>query len=275
MTLGFTIENSNVFNAIFAPIAKKFAFELQTKGIHIFFADQNVSQKFPRLIFGAHSNPGYWLENKTKGDIFVNFEPTYLPNWQINNYDYMKLLNTSRVFNYTKKSQNFLNKTEFFTLPPLYNSKKILPKENDVLFIGSINERRKLIFRELFNDGVYISLKFKIFGDELFKQIEKSKVFLDVNYDSQYSFNIYRFCLCADTNTIYVGEYGDTSDYPEVEELLGLTIANNAEEISKIVKGLISDESHRMTLIKKQRKIANKLNKKFKTFINSFSKEFH
>ena len=275
MSIGFTIENSNVFNSIFAPIAKKFAVELQEKDIHIFFADQNISQKFPRLIFGAHSNPEFWIKNKNKDDIFVNFEPIYLPSWQMNNYDYMKLLSKSRVFDYTKKSQNFLKETQFFSLPPLYNSKNILPKENDVLFIGSINDRRKLIFRELFNDGVYISLKFKIFGNELFKEIEKSKVFLDANYDSQYSFNIYRFCLCADTNTIYVGEYGDTSDYPEVKELFGLTIANNTEEISKIVKELISDENKRIKLIKKQRKIAEKLNRKFKTFINTFSKEFH
>jgi len=275
MSIGFTIENSNVFNSIFAPVAKKFAEELHKKGVHIFFADQDISQKFPRLIFGAHSNPVFWQNNKNKEDIFVNFEPIFLPNWQINNFSYIKLLKNSRVLDYSNKSNIILNQTEFFKLPPLYNSEKIISKENDVLFVGSINERRKLVFRQLFNDGINISHKFKIFGDELLKQIEKSKIFLDVNLYENSIFNIYRFCLCADTNTVYVGEAGDTSDYPEINELLGLTITKNTEETSKIIKNLISDKNHYLHLIKTQKKIAKKLDKRFKIFINSFSKEFH
>ena len=46
MSLGFTIDQGNKFNAIYAPLAKKIAVELQKHNVHIFFADQNISQNF-------------------------------------------------------------------------------------------------------------------------------------------------------------------------------------------------------------------------------------
>jgi len=275
MSIGFTIEKNNVFNAIFAPIAKKFALSLHKRGVHVFFADQNISQSLPRLVFGAHSNPKFWIENKKEEDIFVNFEPIFNKNWQNNNFQYIEMLNTSRVFDYSIRSQDLLKKSEFLPLPPLHSSNERVSKQVDVLFVGSINERRKLIFEKLIDNGIILSCKFKIFGEELFKEIERAKVFLDTNIDKNYIFNIYRFCLCADTDTIYVGEAGDTSDYPEIKELLGLTIINNTDELINTVKKLSSDQNYRENLLKTQKNIAKNLEKKFQIFVDSFSQEFH
>jgi len=275
MSLGFTIDKGNKFNAIFAPLAKKIAFELQKNNIHIFFADQNILQKFPRLIFGAHTSPNFWLENKKSNDIFVNLEPLYLSDWQINNFAYCKLINSSKILDYTNKTKKIYNQSKFLPLPPLYQSMETVNKDREILFVGSVNQRRKLILEKLISDdNIDVSVKFEVFGQELFKEIEKSKIFLDIHYNKDYIFNIYRFCLCADSNTIYVGELGDTSDYPEIDELRGLTIAENYRELVKIITDLRSDENHLKNSIITQRKIAKKLEKKFQKFIGEFSKEY-
>lgn len=36
MSVGFTIDNNNVFNSIFTPVAKKIAIELLNDGVHVF-----------------------------------------------------------------------------------------------------------------------------------------------------------------------------------------------------------------------------------------------
>jgi hypothetical protein len=277
MSLGFTIDQSNKFNAIFAPLAKIIALELQKNNIHIFYSDQNISQKFPRLIFGAHTNPDFWLKNRNEMDIFVNFEPIFLQNWQINNFSYYKLLNSSRVFDYTTKGKNTITKGDFLPLPPLFESKENAHKDTEVLFVGSVNKRRQLVFKELSDNGINLSIKFNIFGKELYQQLQKSSIFFDTfyHYSEDSIFNIYRFCLCADTKTIYVGEAGDMSDYPEVEELLGLTITNNTYDFSKIIKNILSNKSRQQILLEIQKKIARKLRNKFEKFVSSFSKEFH
>ncbi|MDC1035334.1 hypothetical protein OAQ98_02510 [Alphaproteobacteria bacterium] len=275
MSLGFTIDQGNKFNAIFAPLAKKIAVELQKHNVHIFFADQNISQNFPRLIFGAHASPDFWLENKKNDDIFINLEPIYLTDWQVNNFAYCKLLNSSKTLDYTNKTKKILNQSEFLPLPPLYQSIDKVTKDREILFVGSVNKRRKLILDKLINnDKIDISIKFEIFGQELFKEIEKSKILLDLNTHKDYMFNIYRFCLCADSNTLYIGEFGDTSDYPEIDELKGLTIAHDYNELLKIITNLQSDEDHLKDLILTQRKLAKRFEIKFQKFIGEFSKEY-
>lgn len=275
MSVGFTIDNNNVFNSIFTPVAKKIAIELLNDGVHVFFADQDIPQeKFPRIVFGAVHNPDFWIENKKGEDIFVNFEPIFDTNWQIDNFSYIKLLNSSKVLDYNKKSKNVIKQAEFLPLPSLYNSDKKNSKNTDVLFVGSINERRKLIFKNLTNDDINLTVRYKIFGEELFQLIDDAKIFLDIKFSDNYLFNIYRFCLCANTNTIYVGEAGDISDYPEIEELLGLTIINSQNELSKTVIELLRNKNHLENLLNIQKNIATKLDKKFKNFMNKFSKNF-
>lgn len=274
MSLGFTIENSNIFNAIFAPVAKKIAVELQKKGVHIFYADQHTQQNSPRLVFGSHSNPIFWRQNKKISDIFVNFEPIYLKEWVKNNDQYIELLKSSLVLDYTSKSKNLINAVDFLPLPPFYDSKELISKKVDVLFVGSMNDRRKKIFTNLINEGINILFKFKIFGQDLYNNIEETKIFLDINTDEDYVFNIYRFALCANTNTLYVGETGDFSDYPEVGNLLGVTLTRNKNNLSRIIKRITSDEGYRLNALKTQRKIAKILEKKFQGFVNNLSKEF-
>jgi len=274
MSLGFTIDTTNQFNAIFAPLAKTIAIELNKKGVHVFYSDFNIEQKFPRLIFGAHSNPKYWLINKNDNDIFVNLEDIKLYKSKYIDNGYLKLLDESRVLDYSTQTKKIIKKVEFFSLPPLYKSIENISKDKDVLFVGSINERRALIFRQLSNKGIVISHKMKIFGQELFQEIEKAKIYLCCKYHEGAQFNIYRFCLCADSNTIYVGETGDITDYPEVEELKGLTITKNPNKLSKIIKKIISDNHHREHILKIQNKIAKKLEHRFHNFISKFSKEY-
>ena len=63
MAIGFTIDNSNPFNAIFLPLANKFAENLQN-GVLRFLTIPRYQITNSRIIFGAHSNPTFWLNNK-------------------------------------------------------------------------------------------------------------------------------------------------------------------------------------------------------------------
>ena len=275
MPLGFTIDTTNQFNAIFAPLAKIIALQLIQKEVHVFYSDLNIEQKLPRLIFGAHSNPNFWLINKKDNDIFFNLEDVKLYESKYIDTGYFKLLDESRVLDYSSQTKQLIKQAEFFSLHPLYKSTENLPKDKDVLFVGSINERRKSIFKQLSSKGIRISYKMKIFGQELFQEIEKAKIYFCCKFHDDAQFNIYRFCLCADSNTIYVGESGNCIDYSEVEELKGKTIANNPDQLSKIIQKIIYDEKYREYVLKIQKNIAKKLQNKFQKFIGEFSREFH
>ena len=86
---------------------------------------------------------------------------------------------------------------------------------------------------------------------------------------------MFRFCLCANTGTIYTGEVGVTSEYPEVEELLGMTITRDIETLPNIITKLLSDKEYWLNALNVQRNIAEKLEAKFQIFFNLFGKEFN
>ncbi len=275
MAIGFTVDGTNPFNAIFLPLANKFANSLYNQGVHVFNAPSVLNEYNSRIIFGAHANPNFWLKNKNSKDIFVNFEPIFLENWQNDNTSYMSLMRNSRVLDYSKKSEIYTKYFNLFPIPPFYKSNGNIEKNTDVLFVGSINERRKLALTKLLNKGINLSIKFKIFGNDLLKLIEKSKLFLDINFHKHEAiFNIFRFCLCSNTGTVYTGESGITSDYPEVEKLLGLTITDDIQELSKIIIKLNNDNEYRQYALKIQRNIAETLEDKFQVFSRAFAEEF-
>ena len=242
MAIGFTIDCSNPFNAIFLPLANKFAQNFKNQGVQVFNAAPKLNDNNSRIIFGAQSNPNFWLINKNDNDIFVNCEPIFIENWQRVNASYMSLLRSSRVLDYSKKSENYVNSFTFLPMPPFYKSIVSNAKIIDVLFVGSMNERRQIAFTKLQNQGVKLKIGCNIFGNNLFQYIQKSKLFIDINYHNNDAiFNMFRFCHCANTGTIYTGEVGVTSDYPEVEQLLGVTITKDIENLPNIITKLLSD----------------------------------
>lgn len=275
MSIEFTIDGSNPFNAIFLPLANKIAENFKTQGIEVSNAGLIQTENKPRIIFGAHSNPNFWLRNKKETDIFLNCEPIFIQNWRESNLAYLSLLKSSRVLDYSRQSEKHVGKFHLFPMPPFFESSFGGNKITDVLFVGSINENRKTVFQKIETTGIKITIKFKIFGTDLFHEIDKARLFLDTNFHDDGSiFNMFRFCLCANTGTVYTGQAGDTSDYPEIQELLGITITNDVEEIPFLVKKLLLDDDYRKKAAKIQRNIADALNANFDRFFRTFGKEF-
>jgi len=66
------------------------------------------------------------------------------------------------------------------------------PKDIDVLFYGSMNERRKAILDELELKGLKVKTLFGIYGQERDHWIERSKVVLNHHYYESQIFEIVR-----------------------------------------------------------------------------------
>lgn len=274
MALGLTIDGRNPFNAIFLPLATRFADSLQEFGVEVYNAPLE-NKNNPRIIFGAHSNANFWLNQKTENDIFVNLEPIFLKTWQKANFEYLNLMKNSRVLDYSVHSKPYIKNFQLLPIPPFKRLRSTSKKSMDALFVGSVNERRRDILLGLQKSGIDIHSKFKIFGNELYENILNSKLFLDVNFHDQGSiFNMFRFCLCANSDTIYTSEQSITSDYPEVEALQGLTITQNLSVFPEMVSKLLTDENYQKCALSTQQDIARQLENKFQNFIQSFGREF-
>ena len=226
------VEQSNRFNQIFMPLANKLALVLKQAGYDIHLSTNVEEFRGTKIIFGAHSNPHFWAQNAEKRDIFVNFEPVYLRQWAAKNTIYCQLLKTHRVLDYTSRNASHFEKATVLPVPPQFDFSSEYAKEIDVLFIGNPTEYRKKKLEELIRHKIKVNFGFAIFGEQLFKTICQSRIFLSINDSGQDLINLFRFSLCSNSSTLFVGETKNITENPEFAELIGISVFTETRQLA-------------------------------------------
>lgn len=105
--------------------------------------------------------------------------------------------------------------------------------EYDVVFVGWINERRRLILNELKQNGIKVlTIHRALFGEERDKMISKSKIFLNIHFTEDYNiFESYRCFPWIETNKIIVSENSLDNDI----RCVNVNYENIVDTIIKII----------------------------------------
>lgn len=253
---GIFVDQINVFNQIFVPLATRMFSEIKHANIPVVLSPD--VQKFigTKIIFGAHSNPIFWSKHSNENDIFVNFEPVYVSSWAESNPVYCKLLQEHAVIDYSKRNIGHCGAVAVLPVPPHFNHFPKSHKKNEVLFVGNPTSRRKIKLAKLMQNNVKVSFGFRIFGDQLTTEISKSKIFLSINDKSQSMINLFRFALCSNSDTLFVGETDKLDEYPDFLPLIGISIFRNTQELIIGLKKLLANEGQLIRAIETQNKLA-------------------
>ena len=271
MNFEICIDESNPFNQIFLPLASKFKKALQINGYNSGTNYCSKKSHGAKIVFGAHSNPLHWAELLKPNDILVNLEPVYLEDWRNKNPQYCQLLKQQFVLDYTLKNRKFLAHSDIFTIPPQFSTHKNCKKDIDILFVGNLTQYRKNIISKIIHTDTSFSLGFGIFGDDLVKAISRSKLFLNINSEGQNIFNSFRYSLCSNSNTLFVGDIGGLDDSPELAGIVDTSIFWDVKELRQNIRELLNDKTHYLDAIQKQHKIADLQEQKFFAAINKIA----
>lgn len=89
-------------------------------------------------------------------------------------------------------------------------------KDIDVLFYGSVNQRREKIYRDLAEAGVKVQWAFNFYGKERDDLIARSRIVLNMHYYEDAPFEIVRCSYLFSNKIPVVSEMGSdwTSEYP-------------------------------------------------------------
>lgn len=272
MNYEICVDKSNPFSQIFWPLASKFKKALQINGHN---TCTNNCSKSRKIVFGAHSDPLHWAELLKPNDILVNLEPVYLEAWRNNNTQYCRLLQNQYVLDYTEKNKNFLTNSNVFTIPPQFSTHSNCKKDIDILFVGNLTQYRKNIISKIIHKGTKFSFGFRIFGDDLLRAISRSRLFLNINAEGQNTFNSFRYSLCSNSNTLFVGDIGELNDNPELENIVNTSIFWDINELRPNIRKLLNNEAYYLDAIHKQRQIANLQEQKFMATINKMLTDRH
>jgi hypothetical protein len=253
---GIFVDQGNVFNQIFAPLAKKMFSEIKHANIPVVLSPDIQTFSGRKIIFGAHSNPIFWSKHSNKNDIFVNFEPVYVCSWAENNPVYCKLLQEHAVIDYSKRNIDHCGDVVVLPVPPQFHHFPKNNKENEVLFVGNPTSHRKIKLAKLTQNNVKVLFGFRLFGDQLITEISKSKIFLSINDKNQNMINLFRFALCSNSDTLFVGETDKLDEYSDFVPLIGISIFKSTEELVIGLKELLANSEKLIRAIETQNELA-------------------
>jgi hypothetical protein len=137
------------------------------------------------IIFGAHINPGALHDLKENTIIFNTEQLAEDSVWM--NDAYKNIIMNNYVWDYSQSNLKLIpheNKSLFsFYYEPKLKRIPVQPiKEWDLIFYGSINERRKKILEELSNRGLKLKTIFGVYGQERDELISRSRAVVNLHY---------------------------------------------------------------------------------------------
>lgn len=151
------------------------------------------------LIFGSHLLP-YAKEGANKDDVLYQTE-VVSPECAWFKPEYIRILREHEVWDYSPRNVEALKKLDIHAkLVPIrympcmskFTNKPPEKQDIDVLFYGSMNERRKQIIDGLLAEGVEVYKAFNVYGKERDDLIARSKIVLNIHQYDHSAFEIFR-----------------------------------------------------------------------------------
>ena len=169
-----------------------------------------------------------------KNSIIVNAEQ--LPSWQFSEYHqffFFKILylaSKCQVWDYNSKNIELFNKLglnhvqhlQFGYVPELKRIDNNVEKTIDVLFYGSINERRRTILEKLKEHGLNVVSLAGVYGKELDQYIAQSKLVINIHHYEAEIFEIIRCFYLMNNGVAIISEVNPTTTIDQKELLEGI-----------------------------------------------------
>lgn len=167
------------------------------------------------IVVGCNLLADYQQFFPTNGKyIFFNLEqvdtdsPWFTPN-------YLALLKKYPVWDYSQANIDALAELGIEAklcgigyVPELSRIERAAQQDIDVLFIGSINQRRKYILDHLRNAGLRVVSLFGVYGEERDRHIARAKIIINIHYYETKVFEIVRCSYLMANRKFIISEQG-------------------------------------------------------------------
>ncbi len=213
--------DSNVQFLGFLDQARFFRYQFRRLGAEVTIGKNRLRHDAINVVFGAHAGFDADLKRRYRC-VFVNLEQLG-ENGATVSPDYLRLLSTSAVIDYDERNIAAYGagapvSIVSFAHAPYLCSEAAMPIEQrpvDVLFFGSLNERRLALLREIEAAGCKVSvLPFGIFGPERDEVVRQAKAVFNCHYYESARFEQARVFQCLSLGTPVISERTPTTEAP-------------------------------------------------------------
>jgi len=207
------------------------------------------------IVLGSNLIPQLGLSDIPKNPILFNLEQIQLDSpWM--SQSYLNILKSYPVWDYSYKNIQELKNLGIDNVTqcnigyePELTRIPQSEEDIDILFYGSLNERRIKILNELRNKGLRVVSLFGAYGNERDKYIARSKIILNIHYYETRVFEIIRISYLLANKRFVISEGGQDTEL-EKPFAEGIVFSTYQELIEKCLLYL-KDEADRKEIAEK------------------------
>jgi hypothetical protein len=207
-----------IHSAAFFELAELIGYGLLDLGHSVAINFNQISADAKNIIIGCHLLASKPTEDVPRSSIVVNTEQIFSDQTPWNNKIF-EWVSAFETWDYSER--NIIKLREMGAKTPkllrigfhekLVRIEKAPEQDIDVLFYGSITERRQKVIDELKIQGFNIKAVFGIYGEERDRLIARSKVVLNLHHYESQIFEIVRVFYLMTNSKAVVSEIGDNT----------------------------------------------------------------
>lgn len=237
-------------------VIEGFAAGMHDLGCRIHPAVNELRPGMDNVVFGAHLLPPEQLAKLPESVILYNFEQVSAESaWM--KKDYLDALASHRCWDYSQRNIEALKAMKPGANPrhvpvgyadSLQRIEPAAVQDIDVLFYGSVNERRRRVLDALKESGLHVVELFGVYGAERDQAIARAKVVLNMHYYDSRILEAVRLSYLMSNAKAVVSECAeDTEVYPHYRDGLALV---STDSLVEACQALVADEAARQQLEK-------------------------
>ena len=178
----------------------------------------HIEPTHKNIVIGCHLLPPSAIPSLPKSTIILNTEQIYKDDsaWNKNIFSWGQQF---ELWDYSHKNMEKFNELGITHAKHLrigYQKElerlnRNTKKEVDILFYGSMNERRHAVLQELTEKGLNVKTLFGIYGKERDEWIEKTRIVLNHHYYASQIFEVVRVSYLITNSVAVVAEVNETT----------------------------------------------------------------
>lgn len=202
----------------FLELGELIYFSLKDLGFEAGLGFNQIDQNVKNILIGCHLLDPKFIGQVPKSTIILNTEQIYSDSTDWNKNIFFWAINFEvwdyNIRNIEKLKEIGANRVKHFKIGfqrELARLDQLKKKDVDVLFYGSINERRKNIIEKLIAKGLTVKTLFGVYGKERDGWIERSKLVLNHHFYNSEIFEIVRVFYLLTNSVAVVGEVNEST----------------------------------------------------------------
>ena len=242
-----------VHSLAFLELGELIHYSLKELGLQTKIAFNNIESDQKNILIGCHLLNPSLISQLPRNTIILNTEQIYKDDtpWNQTIFDWAAMFDVwdYSIKNIEKFNSLGINNVQHFQIGFQQELSRIVKAENqdiDVLFYGSINDRRKIIIDALIKNGLKVKTLFGVYGKSRDEWISRSKIVLNHHFYHSQIFEVIRVFYLLTNSVAVMGEVNETTWIPAAYKA-GICAAKYEDLIEKCMD-LINNQVKRKAL---------------------------